>query len=104
MDLVTFKTKTVHIKLLRPFVYDQSYTNPRLIANQDKQVFDIVKIHIHKGSTRKASSLTFLTEWADFPNPIDYTWEPWSNLRSNSCLHSYLTSIGLSHLITKAYT
>jgi len=96
LDLVTMKTKTVHESLLQPFRYDRSHTNPRLIANQDRQFGDVHKIHRHTGQVRKVSTLQFETEWEGFPNPGDYTWK---NLRDNQCLHQYLIAKSLARLI-----
>jgi hypothetical protein len=104
MDLTTFKQRTVHLKHLRPFYYDPSKVNPREVANSDRQLFDIYKIHKHKGDFSKGlSKVKFRVEWEGSPDPSTYTWEPWTHLRSTEAVHDYLRAKGLSRYIPKAY-
>jgi uncharacterized protein YaiI (UPF0178 family) len=103
LDLGTFKPLSVHVKRLRPYHYDKHETDPRQVASQDKQMFDVLKIHKHKGSKTKISTLKFLVEWRFFPDPDTYTWEPWSPLRSNAVLHQYLRDNKLGNLIPKQF-
>jgi hypothetical protein len=103
LDLVTMKPLTGHVKRLRPFNYEKDHTNPSLVANRDRQMFDVYKIHRHKGNKKRATTLTFEVEWTSYPSPTDYTMEPWSNLRTNSVLHDYLRKHGMANLIPKQF-
>jgi transposase InsO family protein len=103
LDLVTFQSKTVHISRLQPFHYDPDRTDPRQIANLDREAWDVEKIHQHRGHFKRVSSLFFLVEYSGFPDSADFSWLPWSELRTNEKLHVYLKSINKSHLIPSQF-
>ena len=100
MDLVTFKTDMVHVKRIHPFYYDPITTDPRQIANADKQSYDIDEILSHKGNKNKPSTMKFQVKWAPINDqPAEVTWEPYSNLRTTSALHEYLVEHKMKKLI-----
>jgi hypothetical protein len=72
---------------VRPFQFDQRYTNPEEVALQDKQEFFVKAIHAARGNPKRKRSLSFLVEWEGYQ---EMTWEPWSYLRHNIVLHEYL--------------
>jgi transposase InsO family protein len=97
-DLVSNKELTVHVTRLSPFEYDPLYTDPRLVANVDKEVFDVECILAHRGNLHRKSTLEFRVRWAGYDETSD-TWEPWKHVRDNEQLHLYLRKKGLNNLI-----
>jgi hypothetical protein len=97
-NLVTFKLEDYHVTNLRPFVYDPTRTDPRLVANADQKVSDIEAIVAHRGQVKRKSSMQFKVRWAGLGEEGD-TWEPWSSLRTNHFLFLYLASRKLKTLI-----
>jgi transposase InsO family protein len=101
-DLVTNRTQNIHVSKLRPFVYDGQGPDPRVIANKDKQVWDVQAILGHTGVKRKKSEMEFKVHWVGFP-PEDYTMGTWKDLSSNAVLHRYLIDNGMKSIIPKSY-
>jgi hypothetical protein len=102
-NLVTMKSMEVHISRLKAFHYDENKIDPRSIANQEAQVYDVKCIHKHIGNTKKVSTLKFFVEWVGFPDHEDYTWIDWKELRTNIILHQYLVKVNLSKLIPSGF-
>ena len=103
-DLVTFQTEKVHVKRIHPFYYDPIQTDPRQVANVDKQTWDVDKILSHKGNPNKTSTLQFKVLWKSVNNtPAEVTWEPYSNLRTTAALHLNLTNHKMKKLIPPQY-
>ncbi len=102
-DIVTMKLEDVHVTLLKPFVYDETQTDPAKVAMTDKQYFVVEAIRKHKGNPQKRSTLKFLVKWKDHDETKN-TWEPWSGLRTNAILHEYLKSHKtLQHLVPEDF-
>ncbi len=105
-DLVTNRTQNIHISNLRPYLYDdryaQQFAEPRIVANADRQSFDVERIISHTGNRRKKSELIFRVRWAGYIESDD-TYEPWSNLKGNAALHAYLRENHMASLIPKSY-
>ena len=101
-NLVTMKLEDFHVTRLKPFLYDDSVTIPRLVANRDQQVFDVDHILAHRGDPKRKSSLEFLVRWTGYTDAHD-TWEPWNSLRDTHALHRYLSAHRLKALIPKKY-
>lgn len=101
-DLVTNRLQKIHVSKLRPFVYDKRYTDPRTVANSDRQSFDVQEIISHTGSKRQKSQMTFRVRWMGY-SAEDDTWEPWSNLRTNAILHQYLRDNGMTSIVPKNF-
>lgn len=101
-DLVTNRLQNIHISNLRPFLFDQTVTDPRLVANADKQMFDVERIVSHTGHPRKKSTMTFTVEWVGY-GPDETTVQPWADLRDNVKLHEYLIAHGFGKYISKKF-
>ena len=97
MDLTTFKTQTMHVSRIQPFVYDPEKVDPREIANRDKEIFDVERIVSHNGTVKNRKELTFRVAWKGYPG--EDTDEPYSSLRSNTKLHEYLRAKKMTSLI-----
>ena len=69
------------------FNYDPERTDPAEVALRDKQEFYVQSIEGWKGSPQRRKTLSFLVKWEGYE---ETTWEPWSHLRNNMILHSYL--------------
>ena len=97
MDLTTFKTQTLHVSRIQPFVYDPEKVDPREVANRDKEIFDVERIVSHNGTIKNKKEITFRVAWRGYPG--EDTDEPYSNLRTNTKLHEYLRAKKMTSLI-----
>jgi hypothetical protein len=97
-NLVTNELEDFHVLNLKPFEYDPTRTDPRLVANTDAKVSDVEAILEHRGNIKRKSDLKFKVRWAG-EGPEQDTWEPWSSLRTNHFLFVYLASRNLKTLI-----
>jgi hypothetical protein len=101
-DLVLDRVQHVHVSKLRPFVYDPTHTDPRVVANKERESFDVERIISHTGNSRLKSEMIFRTHWAGYSED-DSTLEPWSSLRDNGKLHRYLIDNNLKRLVPVKY-
>ena len=101
-NLVTMKEEVYLATDLQPFLFDPNVVDPRVVARDSVDEFDIDSILAHKGDIRKnkyiKSSLEFLVHWTGYDNTYD-TWEPWSELRDTEQLRQYLLANNLQYLI-----
>ena len=109
LNLVTMKEESgVHVQRLKHFEYDE-HTDPRLVANQANDTWDVEAILGHTGQlfdrktkkdTRK--NMTFLVKWVGFETP---TSEPYSNrsIFKTRAMHEYLNNNKLKTLIPAAH-
>jgi transposase InsO family protein len=102
-DVVSMKTKETSVHLLRPYNYDPTRDDPRQVANQQADMWDVEKILAHKGNTKFVTKLKFLVKWTGFDNEADNSWEPWAHLRTNVRLHEYMRTVGLANKIPKPF-
>ncbi len=101
-NLVDNRIHHVHVSKLRPFEYDQRFTDPRLIANKEQKAYDVEAILSHHGRKHDKQSLTFRVKWVGY-DETECTYEPWANLRDNAILHRYLIHIGWKNFVPKKY-
>jgi transposase InsO family protein len=101
-DLVLDRIQHVHVSKLRPFVYDPVHTDPRVVANKERESFDVENILSHTGSSKKKSEMMFKTTWTGY-SENEYTFQPWSSLRDNGKLHQYLINNNLKRLVPVKY-
>ena len=108
LNLVTMKEETgIHVKRLKEFIYDEG-TDPRQVANQATDSWDVEKIISHTGQpydskkrdTKK--SMVFQVKWVGFDEP---TSEPYTNrsIFKTAAMHKYLSENKLKCLIPAAY-
>ena len=103
-DLTTNQNETVHVTRIHPFYYDPKITDPRQVANADKQVFDVDKILSHRGNKNKPSTMEFQVKWMPIgTQEAEITWEPYRSLRATEALHIYLTENKMRTLIPSQY-
>jgi hypothetical protein len=99
---VTLKTRVVlHTSRVHPFF--GTLEDAKRISMVDHEEYLVEEILAHKGDTTKKSSLTFLVKWSGYSSEHN-SWEPWSELRSNSVLHDYLRRNGLKALIPDEFS
>jgi hypothetical protein len=101
-DLVTNRQQNIHVSNLRPFVFDPNVTDPRLVANADKQMFDVERIISHTGTPRNKKNMTFVVQWVGY-EPDDTSVQSWADLRDNIKFHEYLMSKGWGKHISKKF-
>jgi Chromo (CHRromatin Organisation MOdifier) domain len=103
-DIVNNKEHAVHVKHLKPFLYDPEFTDPYTVALKDTESWVVEKIMGMKGkfAQKRSSSnpLKFQVRWKGF-SPAHDTWEPWANLRYNVVLHQWMTENGYAKFIPK---
>jgi hypothetical protein len=102
-NLVSNKLEDFHITLLREFLYDPQFVDPRKIAMCDEQFYEIERILTHKGQFNKKDTLYFKVKWLGYEDKEDDTWEPWKNLRNNAILHAYLRDNNLTKYIPNGF-
>ena len=102
-NLISNKLEDFHITLLREFIYDPQFVDPRKIAMCDEQFYEIERILAHKGQFNKKDTLFFKVKWLGYDDKEDDTWEPWKNLRTNAKLHAYLRDNKLTMHIPKEF-
>lgn len=92
-DLKTGKVlEPCNIKLLRPFMYDKSRTNPTDISLKDSQDMYIVEEVLgHSGNFNRKDTLHFRVKWSGYLEPTIASWE---DMRDNLALHEYLIKTG----------
>lgn len=101
-DLVTNRTQNIHISKLRPFVFDEQHHDPRVIANKDRQVWDVEAILGHTGNRQKKSEMQFKVHWLGY-TADDFTIASWKDLSTNEVLHRYLIANGMKSIIPKGF-
>jgi len=90
------------VHLLKPYYYDASRTDVAEMARRDKpDHFLVDRILDHRGNWQRKGTLEFLVKWVGYPNPEEFTWEPWKNVRDNEELHAYLRIKGKARHIPK---
>ena len=100
-NLITDTNEDYHITKLRPFYYDSTKVDPKLIANKDQQMVIVENILDMKGNPHASrKDLYFLVKWKDC-DERENSWESYANLRHNSILHQFLTANKLKKLIPK---
>ena len=102
-NTVTRKEEEIHISLLRPFLFDSNYVDPKEVAMKDAiSTFTVESILRHEGNKRRVSSLDFLVRWQGYGEAEDL-WLPWKELRDNSILHQYLAANNMKGLIPQSH-
>ena len=99
-DLVQDKDILVHVKRLKVFEYDPLRHDPLAIAAKDYEEDEVESIIRHTGDPKRKSSMDFLVRWQGYDESEDL-WLPWSALRTNVALHTYLRANNLEKLIPK---
>jgi hypothetical protein len=89
---------------LQHFLFDPNVVDPRVVARDSVNEFDIHSIINIRGPRRKnkwtKSTVEFLVHWDGYDASYD-TWEPYSGLRNTAQLHQYLRDNDLTYLIPK---
>jgi Chromo (CHRromatin Organisation MOdifier) domain len=89
LDLTTNKEKKYHVTQMKQFHFDPMRTDPSDVARKDYLEFFIETILIHRGNTKRLSTLEFKVKWLSY-NESHNSWEPWANLQEMEILHLYL--------------
>jgi hypothetical protein len=101
--MVDNKEETHHIKTLHPYLYDPTVgLQPADVALKDNGEFRVESIMKHTGDPKRKSEMDFLVRWMGYDERHDL-WLPWSSLRNNPKLHTYLEQNGLQKLIPREH-
>jgi hypothetical protein len=101
-DLITNKTDDYHVTQIRPFVYDPKYNSPDEAARHNHGEYLVEKITEHRGDRHEKDTMEFLVKWAGY-NETENSWEPYSELKHNEQLHSYLETHRMRTLIPRSH-
>ena len=99
-DLVRNHTISVHVSRLKRFEHDTARVDPLQIAAKDNEEDEVDSILSHVGDPKRKSSMDFLVKWTGYDDS-ENLWLPWSELRLNPKLHTYLREQNLEKLIPK---
>jgi transposase InsO family protein len=101
-ELVTNKTDDYHVTQIRPFVYDPKYNSPDEAARHNHGEYLVEQILDHRGSRHEKDTMEFLVKWAGYTED-ENSWEPYSELKHNEQLHSYLETHRMRTLIPRSH-
>ena len=102
LNLSNDSYEQVHIKRLKPFVFDPSRDNPTKISHRDTFEYIVEQILQHHGDPKLKSGMDFLVRWKNLDPSADL-WLPWKELRNNPALHAYLRTHHMVKLIPKEF-
>jgi hypothetical protein len=105
-NLVTRKLEDFHVKLLHPFIFDNTREDPRMIAQHDEDYFEIQQVLTHRfvgerGQKAKASELQLKILWSGYSTADWQSWSP--DLAKNIKVHNYLKENQLKRFIPRAF-
>ena len=101
-DLQSGRLSRVHAKRLRAFVFDETRVDPATVVAADRSEFLVDFVLDHLPKKRPASNrreLRFKIRWVGYGLLYD-TWEPWSELRANDRVHTYMRAHGMGNIIS----
>jgi len=98
------KLEDFHVKLLHPFKFDESNTDPSEVAQHDEEYTGIKEVLDHKFSNKKKrrTDLQFKLLWEGDKEPNWYPWNP--TFGHAEKIHDYLTINNLKKYIPTQYT
>ena len=105
-DVIHGRTRAIHIKATRPFNMDPDHVNPVEVRRRDTDEFMVERILDHTDNSppnkrnKLKNAFQFKVRWLGYGEKHD-TWEPYSSLNNNICLHRYLHNNGLDWMIPK---
>jgi hypothetical protein len=89
---------------LQPFLFDPNVVDPRVVARNSVDEFDVHSIVDIRGQRHKnkwmKSKVEFLVKWTGYDDTHN-TWEPYSGVRNTAQLHKYLREHKLLYLLPK---
>jgi hypothetical protein len=101
-NLVNHRDRKVHVKQVKPFIYDETTTDPKSVALKDYQEFEIDKIIDHNGDPTDRMAMSFLVRWTGY-SEADDVWVDWIELRGTDQLHLYLFQHDMKRLLPRSY-
>ena len=112
--LVTNKLEDLHVKLLKPFMYDADQTDPEQIAAQDEGYHVLAEVHQHRfvkdnivydgsNSRGKLSHLQLLVRYEGDEEPLWQKWSVDTKLNHATLVHDYLRENKLARFIPAQY-
>ena len=87
---------------MKKYFFNSAFTSPQGVAARDRDEFFVEAILGHRGNFNRKSELEFLVRWVGYTAEF-HQWIPWTNLRRNDRLHTYLQSIGKESMIPREY-
>ena len=106
-NLVTMGEETYLSANLQPFLFDPNVVDPRVVARDSVDEFDIHSILDIRGNKHRGkwvrTNLEFLVKWDGYDDPLYNTWEPYSGVRDTEQLHQYLRANNLQYLIPNKF-
>jgi hypothetical protein len=101
-NLVNHRDRKVHVKHVKPFLYNPNETDPKSVALKDYQEFEIEKIINHNGDPSDRTAMSFLVRWTGY-SEADDVWVDWKELKNTDQLHLYLSKHNMKRLLPRSY-
>ena len=105
-NLVSMKEEEYLATDLQPFLFDPNVVDPRVVARNSVDEFDIHSIRDIRGPRHRnqwmRSTVEFLVHWDGYNDTHD-SWEPYAYLRDTEQLHAYLRQHTLTYLIPNKF-
>jgi hypothetical protein len=83
IDILTDSERTVNVKRLSPFQYDEAYTSPKEVASANAAFLEVEKIIRHRGHVNMKKNLEFLVKWKGYSEDRN-SWLPHKDMNWNS--------------------
>jgi len=103
LNLLTGATETVHINMVKPFAYDATKVDPKVVATHDDQTDFVEKILWHRGDFKQKRNLFFKVKFLgrDVEEGADKGYLPWKDVRNTDALDAYLRHANLERYVPK---
>lgn len=99
-NLLNGNTETVHISSVKPFIFDSTKTDPKMVATRDDQETFVESVLWHVGDFNKKKELRFKVKYMNTAvTDRDDDLVPWRELSRVKALHQYLREQGLQKYI-----
>jgi hypothetical protein len=99
-NLVTGKAVDYHIRLLKPFIYDERFTDPLEVAIQDDDGYIVDEILEHGHVKGNTGAYEYRVRWLGYQ---DTSWEALNMIRKLGKFHENARKNRLTRFIPKAF-
>ena len=102
-SLIDGRDEEVHVSKIHPYHFDPTHTSPRDAALRDVlTLFDVEEVLDHRGDKKKRKELEFHVKFLGWGAEHNL-WLPYSELRNNRALHTYLLNNRMRSLIPNKF-
>ena len=102
-SLIDGRDEEVHVSKIHPYHFDPTHTSPRDAALRDVlTLFDVEEVLDHRGDKKKRKELEFHVKFLGWGAEHNL-WLPYSELRDNRALHTYLLNNRMRSLVPNKF-